>query len=200
MTRLAPLKVLVCAALAACAGCFDEPTPAEQAVPEGAHVYLQEKGLEDLSKTALDASRIVYLNLDRNALTNVAPVATLSNLKWLRLNHNRLTSLPDLGALKNLRRIYLAGNRLTAVPETLKDLPSLTDIELSGNPLTEVPAWLAQKEGLQFLSFNRTRIKKLPDDLSAWRSLKALQLGSLDFSAEEMARIRAALPKTAIVF
>lgn len=200
MAQFSTKKALAFAALAAFAGCFNEPTPEEQAVPEGAHVYLQEKGLGDLSKESLDAAKIVYLNLDRNALTNVAPVATLTNLKWLRLNHNRLAALPDFAALKDLRRIYLAGNRLTTVPETLKDLPSLTDIELSGNPITEVPAWLAQKEGLQFLSLNRTKIQKLPADLSAWRTLKALQLGSLNLSSEEMARIRAALPKTAIVF
>lgn len=200
MTRLTLAGALVCAAFAALTGCFNEPTPEEQAVPEGAHVYLQDKKLGDLSNENLDAAKIVYLNLDRNALTNVAPVAALTHLKWLRLNHNRLTSLPDFAALKDLRRVYLANNRLSAVPETLKDLPSLTDIELSGNPIAEVPTWLAQKEGLLFLSFNRTKIQKLPDDLSAWRTLKALQLGSLNLSPEEMARIRKALPKTAIVF
>ena len=86
------------------------------------------------------------------------------------------------------------------MPETLKDLPALTDIDLSENPLTEVPRWLAEKKGLENLSFSGTQIAALPDDLSAWRSLLSLQLGGLRLSAAEMARIRAALPKTAIVF
>ena len=103
-------------------------------------------------------------------------------------------------ALANLRRIYLKNNRFTSVPETLKDLPSLTDIDLSGNPISEVPAWLAQKTGLKNISFTRTMIQKLPEDLSAWQTLQSLQLGELNLSAEEMARIRKALPKTAIVF
>lgn len=194
------LKALALAAFAACAGCFDEPSDAARAVPEGAHVYLQDRGLGDLAGEKLDASKIVYLNLDRNALTNADPVAALTNLKWLRLNSNRLAALPNLAALTQLRRIYLARNRFTTVPVTLKDLPALTDIELSDNPLTAIPDWLARKEGLLFLSFNRTNIRKLPPDLSAWRSLKALQLGGLGLPADEMARIRAALPKTAIVF
>ena len=86
------------------------------------------------------------------------------------------------------------------MPETLKDLPALTDIDLSGNPVSEIPEWLAKKEGLQFLSFSRTKISKLPDDLSAWKRLKALQLGDLQMTPEEMSRIRKALPDVAVVF
>ena len=103
-------------------------------------------------------------------------------------------------ALVNLRRIYLKGNRFTAVPETLKDLPALTDVDLSVNPIKEVPAWLAEKKGLKNLSFSRTMVTKLPENLDAWKSLQSLQLGDLSISPEEMARIRKALPNVAIVF
>ena len=212
---------LLATALAAVAGCFNEPEPASKTVPAENRVYLKDMGLKDLGSVAElksgegaprlaapsgglsaggYASPIDYLNLDRNALTNVAPVASLANLKWLRLNDNQLAALPDLKALSKLRRIYLKNNKFAAVPETLKDLPSLTDVDLSGNPIKEVPQWLAEKRGLKNLSFSRTQLVKLPDDLSAWRSLQSLQLGDLAIPAAEMARIRAALPATAIVF
>ena len=195
-------------ALAAVTGCFDEPSAADRAVPEGSRVYLKEAGLRDLKDSvgSWNAAVVEYLNLDYNALTNADEVASLTKLKWLRLNDNQLASLPDLAALKDLRRIYLRNNRFEKVPETLKELPALTDIDLSGNPLTEVPEWLAKKEGLENLSFSRTRLTKLPDDLSAWKSLKSLQLGDLNLSTQEMARIRAVFdPKrhplgTAVVF
>ncbi len=86
------------------------------------------------------------------------------------------------------------------MPETLKDLPSLTDIDLSGNPVGEVPAWLAQKKGLKNVSFSRTKVTRLPEDLSAWKTLQSLQLGDLNISSAEMKRIREALPDVAIVF
>ena len=198
-------SALALAALAA--GCFNEPEPAYKSVPAEARVYLSGKGLKTftgaLSNRALPVggvSAIDYLNLDRNELTNIDEVATLTGLKWLRLNENKLSALPDLKALEKLRRIYLRDNKFTAVPETLKDLASLTDIEMSGNPIKEIPEWLAKKEGLVNLSFNRTRLSKLPEDLSAWKSLRSLQLGELNLPADEMARIRKALPKTAIVF
>ena len=174
------------------AGCFNEPEPA------GARVYLQDKALSVAPE--LDAKVVDYVNLDRNALTNVDAVAKLDGLKWLRLNDNRLKDLPDLKALAKLRRIYLKNNRFATVPETLKDLPSLTDIDLSGNPLVGVPEWLAKKTGLKNLSFSRTRINRLPEDLSAWRSLQSLQLGELSLGIEEMKRIRKELPDVAIVF
>lgn len=149
---------------------------------------------------SLDVASLDYLNLDRNALTNVDALAGFTALKWLRLNENRLTALPDLKSLTQLRRIYLRGNRLAEVPATLKGLSSLTDIDLSENPIKEVPAWFAEKTGLTAVSLSRTQITRLPDNLAAWRSLKQLQLGELRLSLEEMKRIRAALPQTAIVF
>ena len=194
-------------AFAGCAfalGCFNEPEPAYKTVPEGSRVYLQDKALKDLSsvKDAFKAGEAIdYVNLDRNSLEKLpAEIADLTGLKWLRLNRNRLSSLPDLSRLATLRRIYLGDNRFTAVPETLKDLPCLTDIDLSGNPVREIPRWLAEKKGLEGLSFSRTLVEKLPEDLSAWKSLRQLQLGDLRLGRDEMERIRRALPGTAVVF
>ena len=179
------------------AGCFNEPEPAYKTVPAANRVYLSDKGLKEVPAVNPAAD---YLNLDRNQLTNVQAVASLASLKWLRLNDNKLAALPDLGKLVNLRRIYLRNNAFAAVPQTLKDLPALTDIDLSGNPVKEIPEWLAKKPGLKNLSFSRTQVAKLPADLSAWEGLQSLQLGDLNLTAEEMARIRKALPKVAIVF
>ena len=187
-------------------GCFNEPEPAYKSVPAENRVYLSDKGLKDLSSCAAlksggdAASPIDYVNLDRNQLTNVDAVAKLVGLKWLRLNDNKLSALPDLKGLVNLRRIYLRNNKFAAVPETLKDLPALTDIDLSGNPVKEVPQWLAEKQGLKNLSFSRTQLTRLPENLEAWKKLQCLQLGDLNISPGEMARIRKALPNVAIVF
>ena len=188
---------LLAAVLVAVAGCFNEPEPAYKSVPPDNRVYLSDKGLKVLPQVNAKAD---YLNLDRNQLEKIDGVEKLTELKWLRLNDNKLSALPDLKPLVNLRRVYLKNNKFTTVPETLKDLPSLADIELSGNPIKEIPVWLAEKKGLKNLSFSRTQLTKLPENLKAWESLQSLQLGDLSISAEEMARIRKALPSVAIVF
>jgi len=192
-----PTAAALAMALVALAGCFNEPEPAYKTVPAENRVYLQEKGLKAFPQVAATAD---YLNLDRNQLESVEGVEKLTALKWLRLNENRLTSLPSLASLKSLRRIYLRDNKFTSVPETLKDLPALTDVDLSGNPIKEIPAWLAEKKGLKNLSFSRTQIVKLPENLDAWKDLQSLQLGDLNIPAAEMARIRAALPRVAVIF
>lgn len=178
-------------------GCFNEPEPAYKSVPAENRVYLSDKALKAFPQVNAKAD---YLNLDRNQLEKVDGVEKLTELKWLRLNDNRLAALPDLKPLTKLRRIYLKNNKLTVVPETLKDLPALTDIELSGNPIKEVPQWLAEKPGLKNISLSRTQVKTLPAKLDGWKNLQSLQLGELAISAEEMARIRKALPNVAIVF
>lgn len=178
-------------------GCFNEPEPAYKSVPAENRVYLSDKGLKAVPEVN---SKADYLNLDRNQLEKADGVEKLTELKWLRLNDNKLATLPDLKGLVKLRRIYLRNNEFEAVPETLKDLPALTDIDLSGNSVKEVPQWLAEKKGLKNLSFSRTKVTKLPANLEAWASLQCLQLGDLNISAAEMARIRAALPNVAIVF
>ena len=183
--------------IALLSGCFNEPEPAYKSVPAENRVYLSDKGLKALPEVNAKAD---YLNLDRNQLEKADGVEKLTGLKWLRLNDNKLAALPNLKGLVNLRRIYLRNNKFAAVPETLKDLPALTDIDLSGNPVKEIPQWLVEKKGLKNLSFSRTKIVKLPENLEAWTSLQCLQLGDLNISAAEMARIRSALPNVAIVF
>jgi Leucine-rich repeat (LRR) protein len=191
------LSTLLLVTAIAAAGCFNEPEPAYKSVPAENRVYLSDKGLKTVPEVN---SKADYLNLDRNQLEKADGVEKLMELKWLRLNDNKLATLPDLKGLVKLRRIYLRNNGFKAVPETLKDLPALTDIDLSGNPVKEVPQWLAEKKGLKNLSFSRTQVTNLPANLEAWTSLQCLQLGDLNISAAEMARIRAALPNVAIVF
>ena len=209
-------------------GCFKEPRPAYETVPAETQVYLKEKGLEVLTTEALmkdgvvyvggpeaqptnlasqvstlDPESLTYLNLDYNELTNVDALVSFTGLKWLRLNNNRLESLPDLSGLASLRRLYLRDNALASVPEFLRpeNLPELDTLDLSGNPIAAVPDWLAQRKGLRHLSLSDTAVTALPKDLSAWQSLKSLQLGGLRLgSLEELKRIRAALPDTAVVF
>lgn len=209
-------------------GCFKEPRPAYESVPAETQVYLKAKGLTVLTADALmqdgvvyvggpeaqptnlasqvstlDPASLTYLNLDYNELTNVDALVSFTGLKWLRLNNNRLESLPDLSGLASLRRLYLRDNALASVPEFLRpeNLPELDTLDLSGNPIASVPDWLAQRKGLKHLSLSDTAVTALPKDLSAWKSLKSLQLGGLRLgSIDELKRIRAALPDTAVVF
>ena len=212
------------AVFTALSGCFKEPVPAYKTVAPETEVYLKEASLSKFTKDALfnqgrvyiqdsgwtnlsariqalDPKTITYLNLDRNAISNVDELVEFSSLKYLRLNNNKLSTLPDLSALKNLKNLYLRGNDLSEVPAFLKDLPELAIIDLSDNrKISDIPDWLARKGGLKHLNLSGTSIKSLPKDLSPWKSLSTLQLGDLNLSEDEMRRIRKDLPATTVVF
>lgn len=218
----------VAASLLATAGCYDEPVSAESTVSAEKRIYLKDTNLghltvegvyengliHDLHWTNLSSrvdlaaftnvlKSVDYLNLDYNKFTNVDAVVEFPALKWLRLNSNNLSSLPTDGLerLSKLRKIYLADNKFSVVPEQLKNLSSLKSIDLSGNiGIKEVPDWMAKMQGLEDLSLSGTSIEKLPDDISAWKSLKLLRLGELKMSGSEMKRIRESLPDTTVVF
>lgn len=229
LTKFSFILTIAALALAM-VGCYEDPLfkNAEYLLPAEKRVYLKNAGLAHLtvksvyekgliydsfwtnlsSRATLEEFKsskvksIDYLNLDYNSLTNVDVVVEFSSLKWLRLNDNRLNDLPkNLNILSNLKSIYLKANKFTSVPEVLKDMRSLVMIDLSYNSgITEVPEWLAKMQGLEDLSFSGTSITSLPEDISAWRSLRILQLGDLKMTTVEMKRIREALPETTVVY
>ena len=173
------------------AGCFDEPEPAYKSVPEGARIYLKEQGLADLKGQSFDASKIDYLNLDRNRLASL-PDALPTGLRWLRLNGNALSSLPEsIGALVDLRRIYLNDNALEALPASFGALKALEDVALAGNRLTAFPAVLVSLPHLRNLDLRGNgSITELPPDIGDMKALRTLTLTGCRLPKEERDRIR----------
>ena len=84
------------------------------------------KGLEKLTK-------LKWLFVDFNQLTDVQGLEKLPQLTGLELQFNQLTELPKgLEKLTNLEGLYLTNNRLTSV-KGLEKLP-LFNLFLRGNP------------------------------------------------------------------
>ncbi len=160
------------------------------ALPEGLipktieRLWLSENRLTHLPHDLQDWQQLTYLNLDRNLLMLLPPLGH-TRLRWLRANGNRLSHLSELP--ETLERLYLADNRLTSVPPKPTALRHLT---LAGNPLTTVPDSLG--EGLEWLDLSRTQLTALPQDLSAWQTLKVLNLARCPLPEDEKARIQEA--------
>ncbi len=154
-------------------------------VPTGIErLWLADNALMVLPEEAATWSKLTYLNLDRNLLSEL-PDLSHTRLRWLRLNANRLSLLPSLP--DTLETLTVADNRLQAFyfkPRALKEL------NLSGNPLTQVAETLG--DGLTWLDLSRTRISQLPQNLTGWRSLKVLNLSQCPLSSAEKDRIEAA--------
>ncbi len=154
-------------------------------VPQGiARLWLADNKLTTLPRAAETWQQLTYLNLDRN-LISALPDLSHTALRWLRLNANRLSDLPPLP--QSLERLYLADNRLTAPPPKPRALKQLV---LAGNPLQRLPDDLGA--GLEWLDLSRTPITTLPRDLTAWRTLRVLNLSRCPLSEAEKDRLEAA--------
>lgn len=167
----------------------------EGLVPQGiTRLWLADNALTDLPKAASDWTQLEYFNLDRNRLTAL-PDLSRTRLRWLRLNGNRLTALPSLP--HTVERLYLADNALMEVPAKPAALRHLI---LAGNPIKTIPDDFGA--GLEWLDLSRTQITRLPDDLSAWRTLKVLNLARCPLPETEKDRISAAFnpAQTTILF
>ena len=158
-------------------------------VPQGvARLWLADNRLTALPKEASGWASLEYLNLDRNLIATL-PDLSRTRLRWLRLNNNRLTALPALPG--TIERLYLADNRLTAAPAKPAALRHLI---LAGNPIAAVPDDLGA--GLEWLDLSRTKVSRLPADLTPWRTLKVLNLARCPLSPAEKDRIEAAFDTT----
>jgi Leucine-rich repeat (LRR) protein len=68
-----------------------------------------------------------------NQITDVSPLARLTNLKLLVLTSNKITDVTALGGLTQLRTLNLAGNQIKDV-SPLAGLEQLKHLDLRKNP------------------------------------------------------------------
>ncbi len=85
------------------------------------------KGLEEIE------SKIEYLDLSSNRITEIKGLERLENLKRLNLKNNYVKKIEGLGNLKKIEWLDFSGNiDIKEIPEFLNDLPNLKLIKLTG--------------------------------------------------------------------
>lgn len=114
------------------------------------------------------------LNLSNQGLVQIpASVFGQTNLVELNVSHNELSGSiqSQIGQLKNLRILNASYNQMTGVPAEIGQLRNLEVLNLSYNQLTG-----------------------LPNELGNLQNLKTLDLRGNQYSAQDLAGIRAKLP------
>ena len=135
-------------------------------------ISLYECQLNELTKLIIhlrSLASLQKLNLDKNQLTDVSPLAELKNLQLLYLNKNQLRDVSPLSELKNLQDLDLYSNQLTDV-SPLTELKNLQQFNLNSNQLTDISP-LAELKNLQHLYLNYNQLT----DVSPLAELKKLQ-------------------------
>jgi len=73
-------------------------------------VLLAEAGTSDCERAAKTLSSRTELRLENDQITDVNPLAGLTNLEWLSLNNNQIADVTPLARLTNLKELYLTDN------------------------------------------------------------------------------------------
>lgn len=136
---------------------------------------------------------LVHLNLNKNQLTALPPLAPFKALRVASFQGNEIASCQEFGGHEKLQVLDLSENKLTSLAG-VSALPELTKLDVSGNELTEVTG-LADVPLLAELRLARNRLEALQGPWQDLASLQDLDLrGNLLATAKSLEVLRA-LPK-----
>ena len=98
-------------------------------------VWVNSNSITDISPLA-GLTNLTSLNLQSNSITDISPLKGLTKLTQLYLGGNTITDLSALEGLSNLTTLYLWGNSITDV-SPLEGLINLTRIDIGENPIQD---------------------------------------------------------------
>ena len=135
-------------------------------------------GIADLSGLEYCTS-LTELNLSRNSLSDVWPLAALANLTRLELNSSQIRDISGLSSLTNLTRLELNNNQISDI-SPLSSLANLTELSLVHNQISDISA-LAALANLTRLELNSNQIGDI-SGLSSLINLTLLRLARNEIS------------------
>jgi internalin A len=94
---------------------------------------LSENQISDVKPLA-GLTNLTILGLGRNQISDVKPLAGLTNLIELSLSENKIIDVKPLGGLTNLTYLFLLNNQISDV-KPLAGLTNLTNLDLGDNPI-----------------------------------------------------------------
>ena len=116
-------------------------------------------------------TKLRWLFLQGNQITDISAAASLTNLKLLRAEGNKLSgAMPDLSRLTKLKRLSLNGNRIEGgIPTWLGSLRDLEVLHLEGNKFVgAIPAELGNLTKLIGLSIGSGDSNFTAGPVPAW--------------------------------
>ena len=140
--------------------------------------YINSNSISDLSPLA-GLTNLIHLWLWNNAISDISPLAGLTNLELLDLGNNFITDISPLAGLTNLTILGLHSNNITNV-DTIAGLTNLTLLWLWNNAISDISplAGLTQLYELDLADNNISNISPL----AGLTSLTVLELSNNNIS------------------
>ena len=125
-------------------------------LPDLRVLHLDGNKISNIASLA-SVTQLTSLHLSQNNITDVSSLSALSNLTDLSLSDNSIANIEGLGSLTGLKSLDLHGNHKLADISPLARLVNLTDLFLSRNRIVDVSP-LAGLTSLTDLFLSRNRI------------------------------------------
>jgi len=109
-------------------------------------LYLYTNQISDLSPLA-ELTNLQVLRLYNNQISNLNPLEWLTNLQFLYIDNNQINDLSPLAGLTNLQKLWLNNNQICDL-SPLVDLTNLQELELENNPISYESMLLSQSWSL----------------------------------------------------
>lgn len=133
--------------------------------------------LKDKVINSLEQANEVSASVMKNS-----PVSLADSLLSLTLSDNRFTddAFEAITFFLNLKHLNISYNGILEIPDgALRRLTKLTELYLSGNNLTKLPAEdFESLSDLRLLYLNNNKLNTLPSELSKFKNLMHLDVGS----------------------
>lgn len=98
------------------------------------HLTAQERGIENL--TGLEhAHNLRRLDLYGNAISDISPLADLTQLAGLYISDNNISDISPLAELEQLKKLHIWDNNISDI-SPLAELKNLTELYITRNPLS----------------------------------------------------------------
>ena len=145
-------------------------------------VLLQKAGTSNCNRADEKLSEVTELMLFRRQLSDLRPLASLTNLSELWLDTNYISDLSPLTNLINLKKLWLENNKIADVTP-LSALAGLTHLSLENNLVSDVRS-LSRLSNLTRLNLSTNNVSEI-ESLSALTSLTYLNLRGNPIVPEE---------------
>ncbi len=100
-------------------------------------ILLEKAGTKDCQKADRQLKTLTNLDLSGNKISDVNPLAGLTNLTSVDLTMNKISDIKPLAGLTNLTSLSLNGNKISDV-KPLAGLINLTTLDLNENKISDV--------------------------------------------------------------
>lgn len=124
-------------------------------------IDLQKQKLKTLPEEIFKFTKLQYLNLGKNEITDLDRIGTFKELKYLNLERNKLDHFPVVVCqLQKIEHLALGRNEFEKIPDCIETCTELKYLDLWATPVKSLPDCMTKLTKLEEIDFSEVQISK----------------------------------------